>query len=69
MGLWKPKELTEGSREVPPPKEAGEGWRGASAFLGHYLMKHMLASECLGIVGSARIWISVLGPKDPRLAS
>ena len=29
---------------------------GNPVFLGHELVKHMMASECLGIIGNARIW-------------
>lgn len=69
MGLWKPKDVAGGRRAAHssqcPPEVAGEDWRGASVFLGHELVKHVVVSECSRIIGNGRIWTSVLGPKEP----
>lgn len=39
--------------------------RGLTVFLGHELLKHMMVSESLGIIGNARIWTSASRPKQP----
>lgn len=39
--------------------------RGLTVFLGHELLKHIMVSESLGIIGNARIWTLALRPREP----
>lgn len=62
MGLWKPKEVAgEGNvfNSEATPQIAGENGEGTPVFLGHELVKHMMAPECLGSIGNARFGLSL----------